>query len=260
MLVVLSPAKSLNLDPAPDGLDHSLPALLEESERLVAVCRKKSPNKLAALMGISADLATLNRDRFAAWSPEHTPDNAKPAALMFAGDTYRGFDAPTLGADDLRWAQDHVAILSGLYGLLRPLDLTQPYRLEMGSRLKTRRGSNLYGFWKHRITDLLRERLQDHADPAVVNCASNEYFSAIQRKALPRIIDVHFKEERADGTLQMISFFAKQARGMMARYVVTERIEAAEGLQGFNLGGYALRQDLSDRDSLVFSRPHPNDQ
>lgn len=260
MLVVLSPAKSLDLDPAPVGLDHSLPALLDQTERLVDVCRKKSPSKLAALMDISRPLAELNRDRFAAWTAAHTPDNAKQAALMFAGDTYRGFRADTLSEADLAWAQDHVAILSGLYGVLRPLDLMQPYRLEMGSRLKTRRGSNLYAFWKDRLTVLLQERLADHADRAIVNCASNEYFSALQRKALPRVIDVHFKEVRADGRLQMISFFAKQARGMMARYLVTQRIDRADGVKDFDLGGYVYRDDLSEPDGLVFSRPHPNEQ
>ena len=260
MLAVLSPAKSLDLDPAPEGLDHSIPALLDQTERLVQVCRKKSVNKLVSLMGISSKLAELNRGRFAAWTPEHTPLNAKQAALMFAGDTYRGFDAGTLSEDDLVFAQEHVAILSGFYGVLRPLDLMQPYRLEMGSRLKTRRGDNLYAFWKDRLTRRLLEQLADHDDPSIVNCASNEYFSALQRTSLPRVIDVQFKEVRGDGRLQMISFFAKRARGMMARYLVTERVDRADGVKDFDLGGYAYQDDLSEPDKLVFSRPHPNEQ
>ena len=259
MLAVLSPAKSLDLDPAPEGLPHSQPALVDQAERLVAVCRKKSPAKLAQLMKISEKLAMLNRDRFAAWTPEHTPLNAKQAALMFAGDTYRGFDAGSLSEEDLAWAQDHVVILSGLYGALRPLDLAQPYRLEMGSRLKTRRGTNLYGFWKDRITKHLLAQLESHADKTIVNCASNEYFSALQRKKLPRVIDLQFKEVRGDGRLQMISFFAKRARGMMARYLVTERVDTVDGIRDFDLGGYRYQDDLSDGDSLVFSRPHPNE-
>ena len=259
MLAVLSPAKSLDLDPAPEGLPHTTPALVDQAEILVDVCRKKSPKKLAALMSISDTLATLNRDRFAAWSPEHTPLNAKQAALLFAGDTYRGFDAPTLSGDDLAWAQDHVVILSGLYGALRPLDLAQPYRLEMGSRLSTRRGANLYAFWKDRISRRLLAQLADHEDQTIVNCASNEYFGALKRKLLPRVLDLQFKEVRGDGSLQMISFFAKRARGMMARYMVTERVDRVDGLKDFMLGGYAYQPDLCTGDTLVFSRPHPNE-
>lgn len=259
MLAVLSPAKSLDLDPAPEDLDHSQPALVDEAARLVAVCAKKSPKKLAALMSISEKLAELNRDRFAAWTPAHTPLNSKQAILMFAGDTYRGFDAASLSEDDLLAAQDRVVILSGLYGALRPLDLAQPYRLEMGSRLKTRRGDNLYGFWKTRITKHLLAQLAEHEDQTIVNCASNEYFSALQRKALPRVLDLQFKEVRGDGRLQLISFFAKRARGMMARYLVTERVDRPDGVRDFNLGGYAYQDDLSDGDTLVFTRPHPNE-
>jgi len=259
MLAVLSPAKSLDLEPAPEELPHTQPALLAETARLAVTARRQSSKKLMALMHISGKLADLNRERFAAWSEEHTPLNSKQAALMFAGDTYRGFDAATLSAADLSYAQDHVAILSGFYGALRPLDLAQPYRLEMGTSLKTRRGSNLYAFWKDRITKHLLAQLAAHEDQTIVNCASNEYFSALQRRKLPRVLDVQFKELRGDGRLQMISFFAKRARGAMARYIVQERVETADGVQGFDRDGYVFQPDLSEGDTLVFSRPHPNE-
>jgi len=258
MLTVLSPAKSLDLDPAPEALPHTIPALVDEAEKLVAVCRKKSTKKLMALMSISEKLADLNRERFAAWIPEHTPLVGKQAALLFAGDTYRGLDAKSLSDDDLDWSQDHVAILSGLYGVLRPLDIAQPYRLEMGSRLKTRRGDNLYGFWKGRITDRLVEQLADHDDKTVVNCASNEYFSALQRKKLD-VLDVDFREVRGDGRLQTISFFAKRARGGMARWIVQNRVDSRDAVRGFDGDGYAFQEDLSDENTFVFSRPHPNE-
>lgn len=259
MLVLLSPAKSLDLEPAPEHLPHSTPALLDEAAKLAAVCRRKSPRKLGELMSISDKLAVLNHDRFQAWSERHTPLNSKQAALLFDGDTYKGFDASTLSEDDLTWAQEHVAILSGLYGVLRPLDLVQPYRLEMGTRLKTRRGENLYGFWKDRIGDRLGELVQGHEAPVLVNCASNEYFSAVKGKKVPRVIEPEFKEVRGDGRLQTISFFAKRARGALARWVVQNRAETVEQLADFDLLGYEHQADLSEGDTLVFSRLHPNE-
>jgi len=259
MLAVLSPAKSLDLDPAPEGLLASTPALLGETVKLIATCRRQNTKRLMALMGISEKLAELNRERFQAWTESHTVLNAKQAALLFAGDTYRGLDAGSLVEADLLYAQEHVAILSGLYGILRPLDLTQPYRLEMGTRLKTRRGTNLYGFWKDRITNQLLTQLESHREQTVVNCASKEYFSALQRKKLPGVLDVDFKELRGDGRLQTISFFAKRARGAMARYLVQQRVESRDALKGFDLHGYAFQDDLSTDDTFVFSRPHPNE-
>lgn len=258
MLTVLSPAKSLDLDPAPEGLDHTTPALLGETEKLVTTCRRQSVKKLMELMSISEKLATLNHERFAAWTAEHTPLNSKQAALMFAGDTYRGLDAGSLSADELAFGQDHLLILSGLYGALRPLDLAQPYRLEMGSRLKTRWGDNLYKFWKDRITNQVLDHLDGHEDSTLVNCASNEYFSALQRKKLS-VLDVDFKEVRGDGRLQTISFFAKRARGSMARWILQNRVDVREAVKGFNLGGYTFQVDLSDGDTYVFTRPHPNE-
>lgn len=259
MLAVLSPAKSLDLDPAPEGLPSSIPALLTETSKLVVTCRRQSTKSLMALMGISEKLAELNRERFQAWTEAHTPLNAKQAALLFAGDTYRGLDASSLSEDDLSYAQEHVAILSGLYGVLRPLDLAQPYRLEMGSRLKTRRGTNLYGFWKDRITKQLLVQLESHHDKTIVNCASKEYFSAIQRKKLPGVLDIDFREIRGDGRLQTISFFAKRARGAMARYIVQQKVETRDAVKAFDLHGYAYQEDLSTEDTFVFSRPHPNE-
>ena len=258
MLTVLSPAKSLDLDPAPEGLDHTTPPLLGETETLMTTCRRQSVKKLMSLMSISEKLATLNHERFAAWTSEHTPLNSKQAALMFAGDTYRGLDAGSLSADDLSFGQEHLLILSGLYGALRPLDLAQPYRLEMGTRLKTRRGDNLYKFWKDRITKQILAQLEGHKDQTLVNCASNEYFSSLQRKELS-VLDVDFKEVRGDGRLQTISFFAKRARGSMARWILQNRVDSRERVKGFDLGGYAFQVDLSDADTYVFTRPHPNE-
>ncbi len=256
MYAVVSPAKSLNLDPAPPGLPSSTPVLLDEAERLARTCRNLSQKKLRELMDISPDLAKLNAERFAAFEiPFAGGNDAKQAALMFNGDVYRGLDAASLSAADLAWAQDHLGILSGLYGLLRPLDLIQPYRLEMGSALKTRRGGNLYRYWGDRVTSAINAATEGQGDRTVVNLASNEYWSAVtERKLAGPVVTCQFREVRG-GQAKIISFFAKQARGSMARYIVQERIDRVDGLRAFDRDGYRFDPATSTEHQLEFRRP-----
>lgn len=248
MLTVISPAKRLNLEavPAPD-LEPTEPQFASEAQRLARIARKLSVAQLQALMSISEPLARLNKDRFTSFGT--VP--GRPAALCFDGDTYAGLEAKTLDADAWRFAQDNLRILSGLYGLLRPMDLIQPYRLEMGSKLANPRGGDLYAFWGNRIAKALNA-----AGAAVlVNCASAEYFGAVDRKALKaRVITPVFLEERGNEA-KMISFWAKKARGAMARFIAENQLQDSADLRGFTSGGYLWRADLSDTDRLVFLRP-----
>jgi cytoplasmic iron level regulating protein YaaA (DUF328/UPF0246 family) len=254
MYIVLSPAKSLNLDPWEPVIAPTQPALLEDAARLARTCRNLPQKRLRELMSISRDLAKLNADRFAAWQPEHTPLNSKPAAWTFAGDTYRGLQAETFDADELTWAQDHVGLLSGLYGLLRPMDLIQPYRLEMGTSLKTRRGTSLYDWWRDAPTKLVNARTEGHADRTLVIAASKEYASVLRRKQLEGpVLTVEFREYRG-GEAKMISFFAKQGRGAIARWAVRNRVERADDLRAFDYDGYAFDEQLSKPGVFVFSR------
>ena len=254
MYALLSPAKRLDLAPFP-APPTTLPDLLEDSEALVKKARTLSKKKLSELMKISDSLAELNKERFESWSAPFTPDNAKDAALSFAGDTYVGLDATTLSEEDLLWAQDRVGILSGLYGVLRPLDLIQPYRLEMGTSLPTRRGKNLYAFWGDRLTTLINERLADHPDNTVINLASKEYFTAVKPKLLTgAVVTPSFKEIK-DGKAKVIGFMAKKARGMMARHIIQNRLESPEDLKAFTTGGYQFQPDQSDEQTWVFTRP-----
>ena len=254
MLAVVSPAKKLDTATLGRSLPLTQPSLLGEAEILVRQAKRLKPAALQALMGISEDLATLNHDRFQQFSTPFTIENAKPAALIFNGDTYMGLDAPTLSSDDLAWAQDHLAILSGLYGILRPLDLIQPYRLEMGTRMKTRRGTNLYDFWGDRITKQIKERLAEHEDQTVVNLASIEYFKSVKPDALAgAVITPSFKEMR-DGKPKMISFMAKKARGMMARHIIDGRIDRPEGLKDFATEGYQFDAASSTESTWSFIR------
>ena len=257
MLTVVSPAKALDFKPAPAGLPATQPALMAQTRELMKTARRLTPTDLAGLMGLSDKLAQLNRDRFRAFRLTHTADNAKQAALAFAGDTYRGLDAATLDGDDLVWAQERLRILSGLYGLLRPLDLIQPYRLEMGTRLATGRGESLYDFWGDRIARALNGALAGHESRTVVNAASIEYFSAVKRERLKaRVVTPVFREER-DGVARTISFSAKAARGMIARFAIRRRIDRPEGLKDFAEAGYRFRPELSDEATYVFLRPAP---
>lgn len=255
MLILLSPAKSLDYDtPLPSGLAHSLPTFRAESAQLIEVLRQKSPQDIASLMKISDTLAALNVARYEAWSPKFSARNARQALLAFNGDVYEGLDARTLAPDDLDWAQQHLAILSGLYGVLRPLDWMQPYRLEMGTRLQTDHGANLYQFWGDQIAQYLNQRLKGDKAPTVVNLASQEYFKSVDRQALKaRVIDCVF-EDYKDGQYKIISFLAKRARGLMARYAVQHKVATPKKLEGFDLEGYAFAPAASEPDRLVFRR------
>ncbi len=255
VLFLLSPAKSLDYDtPLPAGLPHTLPAFVPDAQRLIAVLREKSPQEVAALMSISDPLAALNVARYAAWQPRFTAANARQAVMAFNGDVYEGLQAQTLSGDDLQWAQQHVAILSGLYGVLRPLDRMQPYRLEMGTRLATDAGANLYQFWGARIAEHLNQRLAADATPVVVNLASQEYFKSVDRKVLKaRVIECVFEDHKA-GQYKIISFYAKRARGLMARWAIQQRAATPRRLEEFDLEGYAFHPASSQPDRLVFRR------
>jgi cytoplasmic iron level regulating protein YaaA (DUF328/UPF0246 family) len=230
------------------------PLFVERSAELIALLRRKKPADLSQLMGISDALARLNVDRYKAWSRHFTPQNAKPAVLAFNGDVYEGLDAATLKPGQLEWAQQHLAILSGLYGVLRPLDLMQPYRLEMGTALTNPKGANLYQFWGTDIARHLNERLAGEQRPIIVNLASQEYFKSVDRKALQaRVIECVFEEGRQGG-FKVISFMAKRARGLMARYAIVKQVKTPAALQKFNLEGYAFSPEVSEPDRLVFRR------
>ena len=254
MLFLLSPAKALDYDTPPVTATHTQPLFVKQAAELIAVLREKSPQQIAELMDLSDALSGLNAARYQAWRPKFTTRNAKQAVLAFDGDVYGGLQAPTLGEDDLAWAQQHVCILSGLYGVLRPLDLMQPYRLEMGTRLKTGQGSNLYQFWGRQIADYLNQRAAADRTPVVVNLASEEYFKSVDRKALkPRVVTCVFEELKV-GQYKVISFNAKRARGLMARHAITHRLQTVEQLQGFDAEGYRFVPAASESDRLVFRR------
>ena len=257
MLYLLSPAKSLDYDtPTPRAVARlaTEPLFVERSAELIALMRRRSVAEVAEMMDLSGALATLNVERYAAWSPTFTPANSKPAALAFDGDVYGGLRAPELSLADLRWAQKHVAILSGLHGVLRPLDRLQPYRLEMGTRLPNPHGKDLYAYWGDTIAQHLNARVAADASPLIVNLASAEYFRAAERKALaPRMIECVF-EDWKNGEYKVISFSAKRARGLMARHAITRRIATPAGLKTFDAEGYRYEPAVSARDRLVFRR------
>lgn len=257
MLVVVSPAKKLNFEDLAPFETHSQPDFLDHSEELIDVARKLTRADLGRLMKISDTLADLNYQRYQAFSQPFDLGNAKQAALAFSGDTYVGLDASSLSEEDFAFAQNHFRILSGLYGLLRPLDLMQPYRLEMGTRLQNDRGSDLYSFWGDIITDAINEALESQQDKTLINCASNEYFKAVRpKKLVGRVITPVFKEIKA-GQAKVLGMFAKRARGMMARYVIENRLETPEGIKDFTTGGYQYRPDLSNDSDWVFTREQP---
>jgi cytoplasmic iron level regulating protein YaaA (DUF328/UPF0246 family) len=246
MLALVSPAKKLDFTNLASPIMHSQPDFLDRSQVLIKAARKLTRADLSRLMKLSDKLTELNFQRFKAFALPFTTANAKQAVLAFSGDTYVGFDAATLSEDDLVYAQGHLRILSGLYGLLRPLDLVQPYRLEMGSRMKNPQGSDLYDFWAGDLAEAIDRAVSDHKEPVVINLASNEYFKAARAKTMEaRVITPIFKEVK-DGEAKVLGMFAKRARGMMARFMVTKRIEDSEKLKKFNIGGYAC--------SWVFTR------
>lgn len=254
MLLVLSPAKSLDYESPIPPVKPTQPAFIPEAERLIARLRELDVPQVAELMDLSDKLAELNVARYRNWSPQFTEQNARPAVLAFDGDVYEGLQARQMSTDDLGWAQTHLAMLSGLYGVLRPLDLMQPYRLEMGTALKVGQAANLYQFWGERIAQCLNEQLAADKTPVVVNLASQEYFKAVDLKALQaRVIECVF-EDWKDGRYKIISFFAKKARGLMARYAITHRVATPKKLEGFNLEGYAFDAAASEPDRLVFRR------
>lgn len=257
MLFLLSPAKSLDYEtPTPAAVRKlaTEPQFLPQSGALIELLRTKTADDIAALMDLSAALSELNVARYQAWLPQFTDANSKPAVLAFNGDVYEGLQAASLGLAELKWAQQHVAILSGLYGVLRPLDLMQPYRLEMGTRLAHAGGPHLYSFWGDRLAEHLNARAAAQRVPVIVNLASQEYFKAADRKILqPRVIECQF-EDWKNGQYKIISFFAKRARGLMARFCITERIDTPKGLQRFDRDGYAYQAELSTPDRLLFRR------
>ncbi len=254
MLFLLSPAKSLDYDSPITSREHSLPAFVAQSAELIDVLQTLTPGQVAELMDLSEALAKLNVQRYAAWSPKFTAKNSHQAVLAFDGDVYGGLDARSLGDADLQWAQQHLCILSGLYGVLRPLDRMQPYRLEMGTALATPRGANLYKFWGAQIAQYLNQRLAADKSPVIVNLASQEYFKAVDLNTLKaRVLECVF-EDHKNGKYKVISFFAKRARGLMARYAVTQRLALPQQLQGFDAEGYAFSAANSEPDRYVFRR------
>ncbi|MDO4592002.1 MAG: peroxide stress protein YaaA [Comamonadaceae bacterium] len=255
MLFLLSPAKSLDYErPLPASLGHTLPPFIEESAALIDTLRQLAPQEVGALMSISDKLAQLNVARYAAWQPTFTAENARQALFAFNGDVYEGLDAYSLASEDIAWAQEHLLMLSGLYGALRPLDWMQPYRLEMGTRLSTARGSNLYQFWGSRITQLINERQRQDSQPIVVNLASQEYFKSVDTSHLKaRVIECVFEDYKG-GKYKIISFHAKHARGLMARFAIQHRITQPDQLMAFDSAGYAYAPEASSANRLVFRR------
>lgn len=254
MLMVISPAKTLDYDTPPTTQSFTQPEHLDQAKELIEQLRTLSPQQISELMHLSDKLATLNVARYGSWSEHFTPDNAKQALLAFKGDVYTGMNANDFSQQDLEYAQDHLRILSGLYGVLRPLDLMQPYRLEMGTKLSNARGKDLYAFWGERISGWLNAALAAQGDDVLLNLASNEYFGAVKRSALKaRVIDVDFKDMK-NGQYKIISFYAKKARGLMTRYVIKERVEQPEQLKEFCYDGYRYSSRDSSVDRLVFLR------
>lgn len=258
MLLVISPAKALDYETPSTTASFTQPDFLDDAAALIEVLRERTPAQVAELMSLSDALATLNVARYASWSRPFSAANAKQAVLAFNGDVYEGLDAASLSEADLAWAQDHLRILSGLYGVLRPLDLMQPYRLEMGTRLATGRGRNLYEFWGERITDALNRLLaREEAagrERVLLNLASDEYFKSVKPKKLQGRIVTPVFEDWKGGRYKIISFYAKRARGLMSRYVIENRIDEVAALEGFDAEGYAFAAGASDADTLVFRR------
>ena len=254
MLIVLSPAKTLDYETPVDFGKATEPDFIPRSAELVSVLRQMSPAKLATLMKISDPLAQLNAERFASWSKKFNQDNSRPAMLAFDGDVYDGLAARSLNAKQREWAQKHLRILSGLYGLLRPMDLMQPYRLEMGTRLPTKRGKDLYAFWGDEITQALNEALAAAKANALVNLASEEYFKSVKTALLDVPVITPVFEDWKGGRYKIISFFAKRARGLMARYAIEHKLKDPEGLKEFDVDGYAFDAKASGELEWVFRR------
>lgn len=254
MLITLSPAKTLDYESPLATHKFTQPELLTQSEQLIKVCRKLAPADIASLMKISDKLAGLNAARFGEWQTNFTPENARQAILAFKGDVYTGMQAETFSAADFDFAQKHLRILSGLYGLLRPLDLMQPYRLEMGIRLKNTRGKDLYEFWGDIITNQLNQSLAAQGDAILVNLASDEYFKSVNNKKLDGTIIKPVFLDQKKGKYKVISFYAKKARGLMSRFIIQNKLTKTEQLSDFNLEGYQFDESQSKGNELIFTR------
>lgn len=254
MLIVISPAKTLDYDTAPTTDAHTLPEFVDEAAELVSVLRKLSPSEIGSLMKISDALAALNAGRYADWSRKFSTSNAKQAVLAFNGDVYEGLDAPSLNTRQIDYLQSHLRILSGLYGVLRPLDLMQPYRLEMGTRLATARGKDLYAYWGEQVTVALNEVLNRQRSKVVLNLASEEYFKAVKPALLKAPVITPVFEEWKGGGYKIISFHAKRARGLMTRFAAVHAVRDVERLKEFDLEGYAFDAKATSGNSWVFRR------
>ncbi|GKS68025.1 UPF0246 protein [Nitrosomonas sp. PY1] len=254
MFIVISPAKTLDFEFPTNFALYTQPDFLDDSAELIDVLKKLEPDQIGRLMSISPALATLNSNRYIAWKRPFTQDTAKQAVLAFKGDVYIGLDANTLSTSELAFAQNHLRILSGLYGLLRPLDLIQPYRLEMGTKFKNQRGNNLYEFWGDKITQTINQEMEKQKTDVLINLASNEYFQVIQPHRLnARVITPVFKDQK-NGIYKVISFFAKKARGMMSRYIIQNKLTKLEDIRYFDRAGYQFSQNDSSVDQWVFYR------
>jgi cytoplasmic iron level regulating protein YaaA (DUF328/UPF0246 family) len=257
MLITLSPSKGQDFETPALSKTYSKPQALKDSELLIKELRKIRRQDIQQLMSVSENIAKLNTDRYKSFKTPFTPKNAKQAIFAFKGDVYSGIDIEEYSEADLDYAQDHLRILSGLYGCLRPLDLIQPYRLEMKTKLHNVRGENLYQFWGDRITGELNKALEKQKQPVLVNLASNEYFKSVRPKQLKgRLLNINFKETR-DGKTRVVAIFAKRARGMMTDYILRNRIEKPEDIKKFRQGGYRFRKELSDDKQWTFERPQP---
>jgi cytoplasmic iron level regulating protein YaaA (DUF328/UPF0246 family) len=258
MLAVISPAKTLDFKTSSPTRKHSVPVFLDESKELIRSLRKQGPADIAALMNISSKLADLNYERYAQWNTPFTTANAKPAMLAFKGDVYIGLEADTYSERDFSWAQKHLRILSGLHGVLKPLDLIQPYRLEMSTALQTTRRNNLYEFWGDKVNVELNNALAEQKQPLLINLASKEYFNVLDPKRLnARVITPTFKDQK-NGRYMFMSFFAKKARGLMSSYIVKNRVSTLKALKAFDWQGYYYSQDQSRGDRWVFLRDSPH--
>ena len=254
MLIVISPAKTLDFETPASSKKKTIPDFLDDSAELINQLRQLAPDNIGDLMSISPKLATLNSNRYHQWSLPFNLDNAKQSVLAFKGDVYTGLDAESFNSDELTFAQDHLRILSGLYGILRPLDLIQAYRLEMGTQLNNSRGKDLYAFWGDIITESINQILKKQPNRALINLASNEYFKSIKTDKLnANVITPIFKDQK-NGTYKIISFFAKKARGLMSRYIIQHKLTNPEDIKEFNLAGYSFNASASSKDKWVFTR------
>lgn len=257
MITLLSPAKKLNFDPADMALEATAPRLSKDIAELAKVAKAQSADDLKRLMHISDNLAELNAERFKAFNLKGQSNSAKPASLTFDGNVYWGLEAKNLSTDDMAYAQNHMRILSGLYGVLRPMDAIQAHRLEMGTKLETPRGKSLYEFWGSKITDTLKDDLSGHSEPAIMNLASNEYFKSVKKKELGcPVIEAKFLNVK-DGKARNLMYYAKFGRGLMARWIMQQRVDKIDGLKDFNLEGYSFDKAASEDGLMVFSRTQP---